>query len=59
MLDRLLSPAVEEPEVLAKARVINLLALSLALIVPLYIVVAAVTTPGQITAGAGYALGEQ
>jgi methyl-accepting chemotaxis protein len=57
MLDRLLSPAVEDLDVLARARTINLLALSVALIVPLYVVVASITTPGQISAGAAAALG--
>jgi hypothetical protein len=57
MLDRLLSPVVEDVETLAKARVINLLALALALIVPLYVVVTVIVTPGQITTGAAAALG--
>jgi methyl-accepting chemotaxis protein len=37
--------------------VINLLALSLAVIIPLYVIVAAITTPGEITAGGAGALG--
>lgn len=57
MLERLLSPAVEDREVLAKARVINLLALVVALVVPLYTLVTEITTPGQITGGAYAALG--
>ncbi|MEJ2211319.1 MAG: methyl-accepting chemotaxis protein [Anaerolineae bacterium] len=57
MLDRLLSPAVKEMEVLAKARAINLLALAVAVIVPLYVVVASLGTPGQITAGGAASLG--
>lgn len=57
MLDRLLSPVVEDVETLAKARVINLLALALVLIVPLYVVVTVIVTPGQITTGAAAALG--
>jgi methyl-accepting chemotaxis protein len=57
MLDRLLSPAVEDEEVIARGRVLNLLALIIALFVPLYTVVTVMATPGQITAGAFIGLG--
>jgi len=57
MLERLLSPAVEDAEILARARVINLLALSVALVIPLYVVVTSITTPGEISAGGAAALG--
>ncbi|MBN1660813.1 MAG: hypothetical protein JXA93_20630 [Anaerolineae bacterium] len=55
MLDRLLSPVIQDPEAVARGRVVNLLALVVAGIIPPYILVTTLTTPGAITP-AGFAL---
>jgi len=57
MLDRLLSPATEDEELLVKGRTLNLLSLVTALIIVLYYAITTLTTPGQISAGATIALG--
>ena len=55
MLDRLLSPVVEDPDAVARGRVVNLLALVVTAIIPPYILITVLTTPGAITQ-AGFAL---
>jgi len=57
MIETWLSPATADPETTARGRVLNVLALVTAVMAPLYAVVATVTTPDQITAGAYLALG--
>jgi methyl-accepting chemotaxis protein len=56
MFDRLLAPAVSDEEVVVKAKALNLLALATALVVPAYVLLSTITTPGQITTGAAIAL---
>ncbi len=57
MLDTLLAPAVADEEAVVKARALNLLALTTAVVVPAYALLTAILTPGQITLGAAAALG--
>jgi methyl-accepting chemotaxis protein len=57
MVERLLSPAVKDQEIVVKARALNLLALVVAAVAPAYALLATITTPGQITVGAAIALG--
>lgn len=57
MLDRLLSSAVDDEELVVKARALNMLSLVTALVLAVYTLVTTITTPGQITAGAAIALG--
>jgi methyl-accepting chemotaxis protein len=56
MFDRLLSPLVQDEEVIVKAKALNLLALVTALAIVVYALLLVVTAPGQLTPGASIAL---
>ncbi|MGD8794902.1 MAG: methyl-accepting chemotaxis protein [Anaerolineae bacterium] len=57
MIETWLSPTTADPETATRGRVLNMLALVIAVMAPLYAVVTTVSTPDQITAGAYAALG--